>query len=157
MNLKYNLTINQQEKMKHLILTLYVMCLSNGLNAQSVSVSKIFKYLQSQKQEEVSKDLINLGFQFDKKEANYNATLFNYHKAGTYGLEKFSFGYNDELFSLIYKPANNFYSTMKEKVLTSNFIYSYSHGNTKYYESSDMRIGTNDMNKIISFFVKLNE
>lgn len=140
----------------YLSLLFFVLAFTNNTNAQSVSASKILNYLENQKQTEISNALIKAGFQSDGKETNYNGTLYSYHKAGTYGLEKFSFGYTEELFSIIYKPASNFYSAMKEKMLTSDFVYSYSYKETKYYENGSMRIGVNDVAKTISFFVILN-
>lgn len=139
-----------------MISLIILLGISTNTNAQSISASKIINYLGSQKQTEISADLLQLGFiQTEKKET----TMFKgyaYTKKSSYGIENFNLAVNDELFSIIYKPAtSDIYSAIKEKMLTKDFIYSYSYQATKYYESSNMRIGANDTNKIISFFVKL--
>ena len=144
--------------MKIIILTISILVLVfTSSNAQSISVGKIHTCLQSQNQKEISKILTGLDFKFDNKATEYNMTLYTYRKIGTRGIEVFSFGYNDELFSVIYNSAKGVYSAIKEKMLTDNFVYSYSYGVTKYYESNDMRIGLNDANNTISFFVELKE
>ena len=139
------------------IVLLFMMCIPCNINAQSISVGKIHTCLQSQNQKEISKILTGLDFKFENKATEYNMTLYTYRKIGTRGIEVFSFGYNDELFSVIYNSAKGVYSAMKEKMLTDNFVYSYSYGVTKFYESNDMRIGLNDANNTISFFVELKE
>lgn len=96
-----------------------------------------------------------MGFVFNKKYTEPNFTEYSYNKNGSSGLEKFNIGFNDELFMIVYKPATNFYSSMKEIMLTNDFAYSYSFKNNKYYVDGSMRIGINDINEIISFFVKL--
>jgi len=137
------------------ILVIIAVVIASNINAQSISASKIFKYLDNQKQTEISKELLSMGFVFRGKETHYNATWYSYHKTGSYGLEKFTVSYMDELFCIIYEPATNeVYSTFKEIMLTRDFGYSYSYKNTKYYENDRMRIGVNDTSKIISFFVK---
>jgi hypothetical protein len=124
-------------------------------NAQSVSIGKIFKYLEKQEQTEISKELVKLGFVYKGKMVDYGLTQYKYEKNGTYGLELFSYGFSDELFALSYKLTLNFYPTMKEIVLTNDFVYSYSAKNVKFYENNSMRIGVNDTSKIILFFVNL--
>ncbi|MCL2167919.1 MAG: hypothetical protein FWH59_02200 [Lentimicrobiaceae bacterium] len=80
------------------------------------------KYLDNQKQTEISKELLGMGFVYDGKETNNNMTMYAYSKKATSGLEKLTIGYNDELFIVHYKPATNeIYSAMKEKMLTKRF------------------------------------
>lgn len=137
------------------LLILLALTLGTNVNAQSISASKIFKYLDSQDITEISKDLKTLQFVSLGTGTQYNSTMYSYKKTGNYGVEEFSIVSNAELFSVLYKPVKSFYLSMKEKMLTSDFIYSYSHNSTKYYESSSTRIGVNDVSGIISFFVEL--
>lgn len=144
--------------MKHMysVVTLALMfCISVSINAQSISASKILGYLNGQKQSVISADLLKLGFtQPDKKEST-TFTGYAYTKKGELGIEYLSIVINDEIFSVLYKPATTaLYSALKEKMLTKDFVYTYSYLTAKYYESSDMRIGINDTNNVISFFVK---
>lgn len=130
--------------------------ISTNTNAQSISASKIINYLDSQKQSEISSDLLRLGFVLTEKKETAMFTGRAYTKKSGYGIESLNLAVNDELFSIIYKPAtSDIYSAIKEKMLTKDFIYSYSYQVTKYYESSNMRIGINDTSKTISFFVTL--
>lgn len=142
-------------KANYLLTTLiFVLSLSTNAISQSVTASKILSYLKSQSQIEISKDLVKIGFVFDKKYTEPNLTEYSYNKNGNYGIEKFNISFNDELFMIVYKPANS-YSSMKEIMLTNDFVYSYSYKNNKYYVNGSMRIGINDTSGIISFFVKL--
>lgn len=129
--------------------------ISTNTNAQSISASKIINYLDGQKQIEISADLLKLGFiQTEKKETSMFKG-YAYTKKSSYGIENFNLAINNELFSIIYKPAtSDIYSAIKEKMLTKDFIYSYSYQTSKFYENSNMRIGVNDTKCIISFFVK---
>jgi len=139
------------------ILLIVAMCIFTSLmcNAQSISASKIMKYIENQKQTEIAKELLSMGFVYDGKETNNNMTMYSYSKKANNGLEKLTIGYNDELFIVHYKPTTNeIYSSIKEKMLTSDFGYSYSYKTTKYYENGSMRIGVNDTSKSISFFAK---
>lgn len=130
--------------------------ISTNTNAQSLSASKIINYLHGQNQTEISADLLMQGFILAEKKETAMFKGYAYTKKSSYGIENFNLAVNDELFSIIYKPATtDIYSAIKEKMLTKDFIYSYSYQTTKYYESSNIRIGVNDTNKIISFFVKL--
>jgi len=143
--------------MKKVYLLITSLLLISGfiVNAQSISASKIFKYLDSQDIVEISKNLKDLQFISLGKETQYNSTMYSYKKIGSYGVEQVGIGFGEELFSVIYTPEKSFYFSMKEKMISKNFVYSYSHNNSKYYESDDMRIGINDVTGIISFFVKL--
>lgn len=86
-----------------------------------------------------------------------NFNEYKFYATTDYGTELVSISQNDELFSIIYKLADsNFFSPLKEKLLTTEFGYVYSYKNTKYYESANMRIGVNTERKILSFFVALN-
>jgi len=126
-----------------------------NLSAQSLSTSKILDYLEKQDMSIISADLVKLGFTSTEKKETTVFKGYGYSKNDEFGSEKVNIAINDELFSVIYKPATkNIYSAIKEKMLTKDFPYSYSYQATKYYESSAMRIGINDRNSIISFFVK---
>lgn len=144
-------------KYLYIIISLIVsLGILTNANAQSISASKIFNCLDSQRQTEVSADLLRLGFTLTEKKETTMFKGYAYTKKSSYGIENFNLAVNDELFSVIYKPAtSDIYSAIKEKILTEDFRYSYSYQVTKYYENSNMRIGVNDTNKIISFFVKL--
>ncbi|GAB6009539.1 hypothetical protein [Dysgonomonas reticulitermitis] len=144
--------------MKHIYLVIVMFLMSGvfiGANAQSISASKILSYLNGQKQTVISADLSKLGFVQTEKKETTTFVGYAYTKKGRAGVENINIAINDELFSIIYKPSTTaIYSALKEKMLTKDFEYSYSHQSTKYYESTNMRIGINDTGKIISFFVK---
>lgn len=138
------------------IIGIFIMlCISITINAQSISASKILNYLNSQKQTTISADILKLGFTQTEKKETSTFSGYAYTKKDKMGTENLNIAVSDELFSIIYKPATAaIYSALKEKMLTKDFTYPYSHQATKYYESTNMRIGINDTSKIISFFVK---
>lgn len=146
-------------KKKHLFaITLLLLSLSLKVNAQSISVTKVFHYLEIQNKNEIEEDLLKLGFKFNKKRSEVNLTEYSYHKTDSYGLQKVSIFNNDELFSIIYNPVTSFYLSLKEIMLKNEkFNYAYTNRDIKFYESNDMRIGINDKNETVSFFVKLKE
>lgn len=134
---------------------IFALCMSADMSAQSISASKIISYLNGQNISDISSDLLKLGFISGEKKKTSIFSGYAYSKNSEYGTEKLNIAINDELFSIIYSPATqSMYSAIKEKMLTKDFKYSYSHQVTKYYENTTMRIGVNDSSKIISFFVK---
>lgn len=139
-------------------ITILFFSLSTGISAQSVTVTKVLHYLEIQNQIEIEKDLVKVGFKFNKKRSEPNMTEYSYNKTDNYGLQKISIFNNDELFSIVYHPVSDFYLSMKEIMLKKvDFTYAYTNKDTKFYESSNMRIGINDKYETVSFFVKLNE
>lgn len=142
------------KKTKQLLAILFFL-LSPNLSAQSLSASKINSFLNQQSSTVIKQELKNQSFKLINSNSEYNVQTSQYSKAGSYGSEEFAFGRNSELFMITYKPSVTFYRSLKEKMLTSNFVYTYSHGNNKYFESHNMRIGINDKAGIISFFVAL--
>jgi len=142
--------------MKKLLVFIGVL-LSISTYGQSVSASKIISFLESQSKTEITQKLKDLGFTYKgESELAGNFKEYTFYTTSEYGTELINIGQNDELFSVVYKLANsNFFNSLKEKLLTSKFEYSYSYKNNKYYESSNMRIGINIKNNILSFFVAL--
>ncbi|MEI8203361.1 MAG: hypothetical protein WCH34_10145 [Bacteroidota bacterium] len=123
--------------------------------SQSISVSRIYTFLETQNQKAIVRELVSKGFSFSEKSTDYGMTMKTYIKTGSYGKERLVIGFNDELFLIIYNPTTSFYSTLKEKVLTSDFEYAYKHGDAKFYENGSMRIGINDKIGNVYFYVKL--
>lgn len=82
--------------------------------------------------------------------------MYQFVKKTSRGLEKIEMGKNSELFMFVYKSESAVYEILKSKILTSDFKYSYSYKNAKYYQNEEMRIGADDKNKIISIFKPLN-
>lgn len=126
----------------YLITALVIFSFANNLSAQSISASKITGYLEKQNTSTISADLLKLGFSFMEKKETSVFKGYGYSKNSEYGLENFNIAINDELFSVIYKPATkDMYSALKEKMLTNDFVYSYSYQVTKYYENQICELG----------------
>lgn len=139
---------------KATVLFLFVLSYS-FIYSQSISVSRIYSFLKTQDQKAIVNELVSKGFSFSEKTTDYGITTKIYSKTGSYGKEGFTIGFNNELFLIVYHPVPSYYSSLKEKVLTSDFVYAYKNGNAKYYENGSMRIGINDIQGNVSFFVKL--
>lgn len=141
--------------MKTLIL-LMLIALSSQVYGQSISASQIITILNSQNNSKVEDNLKSMGFKFMSKEEDNGIQISSYMKSGRYGSEHLELGRNKELYMFVYKPASSdFYEALKEKFLTSEFQYSYTFKNAKYYETTEMRLGINNSSSIISFFVPL--
>lgn len=141
--------------MKRIIIFSAMFLCTISTFGQSVSASKILNFLNSQNTTTIGADLKKVGFTFKGKSEFDGFTEFSYLKNGNYGLEKINIGYNDELFSVVYKTSPEAFNGYKAKLLTSDFQYTYSFKNSKYYENENMRIGINEVSNIISCFVKL--
>jgi DNA polymerase III delta subunit len=124
------------------------------VNSQSISVGRVYSFLKTQDQKAIVKELVSNGFSFSEKTTDYGISTKIYSKTGSYGKEGFTIGFNNDLFLILYHPAPSYYSSLKEKVLTSDFVYAYKNGNAKYYENGSMRIGINDTQGNVSFYVK---
>lgn len=126
------------------------------LEAQSISATKIYEYLVLQNTSSISKDIESKGFVYKTSAKAPNGNFSYYVKDSSYGHEACSLMSNDELFGIIYKPDRKYFESYKEKMLTSDFNYSYSVGKDKYYENGKLRIGINGEDGILSFFSDLN-
>lgn len=136
--------------MKKIILILFPIFFS----AQSISASKILDYANSQNISLITKELKQLGFQ-TKTDNSEGYPIYQFAKKTSRGIEKIEMGKNTELFMFTYKPANDAYNIIKDKILTSDFQVGYNYKNGKYYENGNMRIGINDTSGIISAFKPL--
>lgn len=145
---------------KNILSALFLLCFftigTKNAIAQSVSASKIYEFLESQNPKQILKDITAKGFKYksDLLMSDYGFNAKAYQKNASLGTEYFTVGNNDELFIIIYRPILKAYSGYKEKLLTSDFKYSYLYKNIKYYENSFMRIGINDKTGDLSFFSK---
>ena len=136
------------------LFTILLMAVTVIIFGQSLSASKLLQYANSQNILVISKELKQLGFQ-TKIDNSEGYPIYQFAKKTSRGLEKIEMGNNSELFMFIYKSETAVYEILKSKVLTSDFKYSYSYKNAKYYESKKMRIGADDKNGIISIFKPL--
>ena len=124
--------------------------------AQSVSATKILNILENQNLAKIKTELVGLGFKQMGKATDYNVQINSFMKSDRMGREHIELGKNSELFMFVYKPANkDLYNALKTKLLTSDFKYSYSYKDDKFYETDFMRTGAKDKYGIISFFVAL--
>lgn len=139
--------------MKKLLFYVLVM-LPLLFTAQSISASKFLQYTNSQNVALISKELKHLGFQ-TRTDNSEGYPIYQFAKKSTRGIEKIEIGKNSELFMFTYKAEYSVYEILKNKILTSDYQYSYSYKNTKYYENGNMRIGIDDTNGIISAFKTL--
>lgn len=139
--------------MKKLLFYVLVM-LPLLFTAQSISASKFLQYTNSQNVALISKELKHLGFQ-TRTDNSEGYPIYQFAKKSTRGIEKIEIGKNSELFMFTYKAEYSVYEILKNKILTSDYQYSYSYKNTKYYENGNMRIGIDDTNGIISAFKPL--
>jgi len=122
-------------------------------HSQSFSASQVMNMVSSKDKESVIKLVTEKGFTYKSNKTDYNISLVSYTFKGTYGQEEIGIMKSDELFGIVYQPVKTFYSSLKEKLLTADFVYVYSGGGNKYYENHKMRIGVNDIAGIISLFV----
>lgn len=137
-------------------LIILMLLISKMLVAQSISASKILSVLENQNFIKVKSELTELGFKSMGDETDYNINILSFQKSDRLGREHIEIGKNSELFMFVYKPVSKaYFNSLKEKMLTSDFKYSYTHKNAKYYETSVMRLGINESASIISFFVPL--
>ena len=136
--------------MKKIILILFPIFFS----AQSISASKILDYANSQNISLITKELKQLGFQ-TKTDNSEGYPIYQFAKKTSRGIENIEMAKNTELFMFTYKPANDVYNIIKDKILTSDFQFAYNYKNSKYYENGRMRIGVDDTNGIISVFKPL--
>lgn len=141
--------------MKKIITFLAIFLCTTSIFGQSVSASNILNFLNIQNTTTIGNELKKIGFTFKGKSQFDGFTEFSYQKNGNYGLEKINIGYNDELFSVVYKTSQDAFNAYKTKLLTNDFQHAYNFKNTKYYENGTVRIGINETSHIISCFVKL--
>ena len=141
--------------MKQIIIFLTIFLCTTSAFGQSVSASKILNFLDSQNTSAIGTELKKVGFTFKGKSQFDGFTEFSYQKSGKYGLEKINIGFNDELFSVVYKTSQDAFNAYRTKLLTDDFQHAYNFKNTQYYENGSMRIGINKTSYIISCFVKL--
>lgn len=142
--------------MKQLFFFVGIVLISSSTYGQSLSASKILTFLESQNTTEIITELNSSGFKSIGQESDYNIGIQSFIKSDRLGKEHIELGNNNELFMIIYKPVSKEYFTaLKSKLLTSEFIYAYELKNNKYYESKNMRIGVNTKSNILSFFVAL--
>ena len=131
-----------------------LICLPILFSAQSISASRILYYANYQNISSITKELKQLGFQ-TKTDNSEGYPIYQFAKKTSRGIEKIEMGKNTELFMFTYKPANDAYNIIKDKILTSDFQFAYNYKNGKYYENGKMRIGINDTTGIISAFKPL--
>ena len=136
------------------IFTIFLMVVSVITFGQSLCASKLLQFASSQNISIITKELKQLGFQ-TRTDNSEGYPIYQFAKKTSRGLEKIEMGNNSELFMFIYKSESAVYEILKSKILTSDFKYSYSYKNTKYYENEKMRIGVDDKNGIISIFKPL--
>ena len=123
-------------------------------SAQSISASRLLYYANYQNISSITKELKQLGFQ-TKTDNSEGYPIYQFAKKTSRGIENIEMAKNTELFMFTYKPANDVYNIIKDKILTSDFQFAYNYKNTKYYENGRMRIGVDDTNGIISVFKPL--
>ena len=141
--------------MKKVIIILGIFLITTTVYAQSLSASKIISILENQSLSAVAQRMETSGFTYDgTSKFDGNMVEYRYHKTTSHGTEAVTIGGNDELYSVVYKMANaNVLNALREKMLTYQFVYAYSYKNSRYYESTNMRIGVNTGSNILSFFV----
>lgn len=132
----------------------FLLTLPLIFTGQSLSASKLLQYGNLQNSSIITKELQQLGFQ-TKTDSSEGYPIYQFTKKTSRGLERIEMGNNSELFMFIYKSESAVYEILKSKILTSDFKYSYSYKNAKYYENEKMRIGADDKNGIISIFKPL--
>lgn len=139
--------------MKRIYLFL-MLIISAQFSAQSISASKLLQYGNSQNINSIKQELIQLGFQ-TKTDNSEGYPIYQFAKKSSHGVETVEISKNSELFMFVYKTNSEVYQILKNKLLLPSFSYAYAYKNTKYYENSQMRIGLNDNNNILSIFKPL--
>lgn len=133
---------------------LFLLMFSIISYSQSISASRILYFASSQNIDAIIKELKQLGFK-TRTDNSEGYTIYQFLKKTRRGVEQVEMGKNTELFMFTYKPEYSVYSILKGKILTSDFKYSYSYKNTKYYENGKTRIGDDETKGIISVFKPL--
>jgi len=139
--------------MKKIILVILALATYQISFSQSFSSTQLLNLVNSKSKEKVVSIITAKGFRYNSTDSEYGNTGVTYILNGKRGEEQIIIMKNEELFGIIYGTNLNYYSTLKEILLTSDFGYAYSGGGNKYYENQRMRIGTNDKYGILSFFV----
>ncbi|MGY5351545.1 hypothetical protein ACXGQW_03110 [Wenyingzhuangia sp. IMCC45533] len=140
---------------KYILAFSCLLCLSSY--GQSLSVTKLTQFLESQDFKIIESKLIAMSFVVDSKNKEYNTITTTYFKKGSLGSEMLIVGKSDEIFSLVYKPSKKqFYSVLKQKFLTNDFKHAFSAKGHVFYESDYMRIGIKDSSNILNLIVNLN-
>lgn len=142
--------------MRQLYVFLAIVLFSFSSYGQSVSASKILTFLTSQNVSNIKSELTSSGFKSLGQKRDYNIEIQSFMKSDRLGKEHIEIGKNSELFMLVYRPVSKEYFTaLKSKLLTSDFVYAYELKNNRFYESENMRIGVNTQSGLLSFFVAL--
>lgn len=139
--------------MKKMIFIFLTTIFINYAYSQSFSASQLLNMVNSKNKDFVIESSTSKGFEYESNKSEYNVSVVLYSLKGKYGQEEIGVMKSDELFGVIYQSTKVFYSALKEKLLTEDFVYVYSGGGNKYYENHKMRIGVNDNAGIISLFV----
>lgn len=140
--------------MKKLLCILVIGLFPVLFSAQSISASKLLDYANSQNIATITKELTQLGFQ-TRTDNSECYPIYQFAKKTSRGVEKIEMGKNSELFMFTYKPDSTVYEILKNKILTSEFEFSYKYKNAKYYENGYLRIGEDDFSGVISIFKPL--
>ena len=142
--------------MKKFLIVLICLIATNKIYSQSVSITKIYSFLENQDDSFASSNLEKIGFEYVGNNYMSGISMNNFSIDSYFGNEKISIGKNSELYMVAYNVSTKaIYDAYEEKSLTSEFNYAYSYKNVKYYESQSMRIGLNPNMNIISYFVTL--
>jgi len=132
-------------KYKKVLIILFIVMINKSSFSQSLSVSELMMFINSQSHSETVSVLEKKGFSYYQKTAN-TFVLHHYYKLNGVNQEQFAFGKSSNLFTVAYIPNKSYYLTYKSKLLTSNYEYSGSSGNHKYYDDSKLmiRLGFDD-------------
>jgi len=135
---------------------LFIVLVLSQVNvyAQSISVTELESYLILQNTTAISNSVLKKGFSL-LEEGNEYGQANMFIKEGRNGSEGFMFGASNELFTVGYMIASQYYKTYKEILKTPDLTYAYSGNGNVYFENDLMRVGFNDKEGIITLFVNI--
>ena len=135
--------------MKRIIM--FILLIVSGLTyCQSLQSSDLEDFVTSQNIEEISNTLTSKGFV--KSEELKNDLLFRNFKKGD---ERITLVINNQLFSVVYKTNVPNAVTKANSFISKGYKYSHTYRNNEYDDSSDMRIGLNRINGILTLIKHL--
>lgn len=135
--------------MKRIIM--FILLIVSGLiYCQSLQSSDLEDFVTSQTIEEISNTMTSKGFV--KSEELQNDLLYTNFKKDD---ERITLVVNNQLFSVVYKTNVSNAVTKANSFISMGYKYSHTYKNNEYYDSSDMRIGLNRINGILTLIKHL--
>lgn len=134
------------------ILLLSILLLLNLLSqAQNVTSDKIHTLLSYNDLPSIKKLLISDGFVYKLEEKG--GIKMNMFKKDN---ETLTISIENDIYTLVYiTDSYNRFNKIKSDYKTDDMVYKSSYKNNDYYVNNEFMLGINDINKVLSFFIKI--